>query len=210
MRRLIHSTILAITLGLGIWTLAVTLTPISSAFNAGDTVSAAAFNTLFTNIGNNFAAAESAINANEAAVAGLTKPPAARAGILTNQSFNSGIPGTIAWEGEAFDNGNIHNPADNTKFTAPESGLYQISVNVTWANNAVGTRLIAVLRNNVTQMSDSRAAISGLLSQSVSHLLSLQAGDVITVRASQDSGGALTLQSTSMNFFSMVKVGELP
>ena len=55
--------VLALALGLGVWTLAaVDFVPVTSQFQQGDTVSAEAFNELFDAIDQNFASAEVAIN----------------------------------------------------------------------------------------------------------------------------------------------------
>lgn len=56
MKQLTTAAIVTLALGLGIWTLAVTLSPIVSSFSAGDEVSAQAFNDLFTAINDNFVA----------------------------------------------------------------------------------------------------------------------------------------------------------
>ena len=73
MKKLIRTTIAALVLGLGIWTLAVTFSPIVSNFQSGEQVSANAFNALFNAIDANFTAAKTAIDALEAA-SGLTLP----------------------------------------------------------------------------------------------------------------------------------------
>lgn len=52
--------------------------------------------------------------------------------------------------------------------------------------------------------------VSGTLSQSLSGLLQLDAGDSIEVVAFQTSGSALTLSSTSPQQFAMVKVATVP
>lgn len=56
MKNLVRITIITLALGLAIWTVAVTLSPIASNFSAGDEVSAATFNNLFTAINDNFVA----------------------------------------------------------------------------------------------------------------------------------------------------------
>lgn len=68
MKKLIKSTLITAALSLGIWTLAVTFSPISSNFQAGAEVSAAAFNDLFSLINDNFDAAKASIESNETAI----------------------------------------------------------------------------------------------------------------------------------------------
>jgi hypothetical protein len=71
MTRILRISAFALALGLGVWTLAVTFTPISSAFQAGQEVSAAAFNALFGDIDANFDAAAIAIDQNAADIVDL-------------------------------------------------------------------------------------------------------------------------------------------
>ena len=77
MKKLIKSIAFTAALSLGVFTLAVTFSPISSNFQAGAEVSAAAFNDLFSNISANFDAAKAAIETNETAIATNTSALAA-------------------------------------------------------------------------------------------------------------------------------------
>ncbi len=89
MKKLIKSIALTLTLSLGIWTLAVTFSPISSNFQAGAEVSATAFNDLFSAINDNFNAAKAAIEGNEAAIATNTTAIASNADALTELQSES-------------------------------------------------------------------------------------------------------------------------
>lgn len=53
-KKLFFTLVLTSALGLGVWTLAVTLNPISANFQAGDPVSSSTFNQLFSDINQNF------------------------------------------------------------------------------------------------------------------------------------------------------------
>lgn len=71
MNRSLRTLALTAALALGVWTLAVTFTPIASNFAAGGEVSASAFNDLFAAVDANFDIAATAIAANEDAIAAL-------------------------------------------------------------------------------------------------------------------------------------------
>lgn len=75
MKKTLTTLALILTLSLGIWTLAVTFSPITSNFQAGDEVSATTFNDLFNAINENFNAAKTAIEANETAISTLQSTP---------------------------------------------------------------------------------------------------------------------------------------
>lgn len=219
MKKMFRTVMFTLPLALGIWTLAVTFTPVSSSFSAGEEVSATAFNDLFTAINDNFTAAKTAIETNEAAteanvaaLASLRSPPAASVGSSANQSVNNNSLFIVAFNAESFDVGGLHdNASNNTRLTAPDDGIYQVSAMVTWSSNPTGNRLLAVRKNGtLVQLGDSRAAFTDTIVQSVSSLLALESGDFLEVIVFQDSGATLTLLSTSPLAFSMVKVGELP
>lgn len=215
MKKLVKTLMFAATLSLGIWTLAVTFTPIASNFSAGDEVSASIFNDLFSAINDNFSAAKTAIDANESAIAAMRSTPAVSAGKVTNQAIPNNTVRVVAWDAESFDIGDFHdNETNNSRLTIPEAGIYQVNALVAWSTNGSGERLMTVIRRRggttTTQLTDVRLPGSSLTPQSVSGLLSLQAGDILEVTVFQTSGAELNLVSTSPMQFSAVKVSELP
>lgn len=213
MKTLLRTLVFACALGFGIWTLAVSFSPIASNFQAGDEVSADIFNTLFNTIGANFDAAKTAIDANETALAALTSQPAVSAGILNNQAIPSGSVRKVNWNAESFDIGEFHdNASNNTRLTVPETGIYQINALIAWETNGSGDRLLSVLKNGtLTQLSDTKTPVTGSsTTQSISGMLELAAGDFIELSVFQSSGSELDLISTIPMQFSMVKVSQLP
>jgi hypothetical protein len=222
MKPFIRSSIFALALGLGIWTLAVTFSPIESNFQAGDEVSASAFNDLFSAINDNFNAAKAAIEANEAAtsanssaIEALSVKPAANVFLISDQSITTGgAAKTLNFGGEFFDTAALHdNTTNNSRLTAPEAGIYQVNAMVSWNANATGGRLLAVVKNGAAfpTMSDVRSPTAGgTSSQSLSGLISLAAGDFLEAKVSQDSGTTLAVASSAQTQFSMVKVSDLP
>ena len=62
---------LVVALGLGVWAVAVTFTPVNASFVAGNEVSAAAFNDAFATVDANFTAADTAIDALETSQPGV-------------------------------------------------------------------------------------------------------------------------------------------
>jgi hypothetical protein len=219
MKKFLQTIVMSITLGLGVWSLAVTFAPVTSNFSAGQQVSATAFNDLFAAINSNFNEAKTAIEASESAIVAsnltleaLVSPPAASVGRTASQAVANNTSTTVAFTAESFDSADLHdNATNNTRLTTPVEGLYQVSANVKWGGvNPNGSRSLNVLKNGVTELEDARSAFDGVLSQSVSGLLSMSAGDFVEVQVFQDSGAALSILAPPGLAFSMVKVGELP
>jgi hypothetical protein len=239
MKRLISTFAVTAALSFGLWTLAVTFTPIASNFSDGDSVSAAAFNALFGAIEANFNAAKTAIDANEAGVvanaagiaaneagiatntaviAGLegnvasaATPPAARVLLQSNQSVNNNQVTTVNWGFEDFDSADMHdNASNNSRITVPEDGIYLISAQVNWTAVDLGDRLLVIYENGNTFPSLSHSDDGPDNTSGVSGVLSLSAGDFVEVKVFQSSGSTVSISSSAQSQFSVVKLGELP
>lgn len=221
MKKLVTTLMFASALSLGIWTLAVSFTPIVSSFSTGDELSASIFNDLFGAINDNFNVAktaieanESAITANETAVSALRSQPSANVFLLSDQTATNNSLITLAFGGEFFDIGGLHSSTTNTsRLTAPTAGIYQVNAMVSWLSNASGGRLVGVYKNGAAFpiLSDVRAPTPGGTStQSLTGLISLAAGDFLEVKVFQDSGTSLAVSSSAQTQFSMVKVSQLP
>ncbi len=139
----------------------------------------------------------------------LAAVPAASVTRTGNVNVNNNSVVKIQFDADLFDTGGLHNTAvNNTRLTAPIDGIYQISANVTWSSNNNGIRQMAILRNNVTRIVDTRNA-AGLMSQSLSGLLMLHKDDFIELSVFQSSGTSLQLLSNAPLRLEMVWVGPL-
>lgn len=138
--------------------------------------------------------------------------PAVSATLGASLVVASGSLVTVPYEAEFFDTAELHDPiGDAPLLIASEAGIYQVSATVTWPNDPDGIRQILVRPpGGFGRLSDTRQAVSGVLSQSLSGLLRLDAGDALEVVAFQTSGADLTLSATSPQQFAMVKVATAP
>jgi hypothetical protein len=146
--------------------------------------------------------------------------PAARATISGqgSQSIPSGGVGftALAFDDEDFDSGRplgLHSPSvNNTRLTAPISGIYQVEAGVSWDSNGTGTRDLT-LRVNGSACCLARsivpAAVGNITIQNVSDMLNLSSGDFVEALVRQDSGGNLGAgsQSIGSQFLAMGWVG---
>jgi hypothetical protein len=127
--------------------------------------------------------------------------PAARVTHSTAQSIPDFPPGaTLAFNTERYDTASIHdNATNNSRLTAPVTGIYAVTAEVDWTPNATGTRELTLMKNGSTFIADDdRDGISvvfGGQSQSVTAQVRLVAGDYVEVGVLQTSGGSLNVMS---------------
>jgi hypothetical protein len=143
--------------------------------------------------------------------------PAARATKTTVQSIPTAQATALTFDDEDFDTGRpfgLHSPTtNNTRLTAPISGVYQVSAGVGWDDNDTGNRILGLRLNGgaccPSAASFMLAATSGFETrQNVSDMLKLSAGDFIEAMAEQTSGGNLSaVNSIGSTFFAMAWIG---
>lgn len=152
--------------------------------------------------------------------------PQARVEKNVAQSIPSNIAvfNTLTWESELYDTAGLFDPAAPDRLTAPIAGVYVINAGVRWAANALGTRFAGICINQPTVGScgiANNVAISQyatnddpgigtlrLTQQSVSTQVKLNAGDVVQVIVTQNSGGALNVDGFPATNLGMTWVGS--
>ena len=120
--------------------------------------------------------------------------PAARANNSANQTIAASTPTVISLDGEGFDTTNLHDTAtNNSRLTAPVTGVYQINGRVHWDNDAAGVRQLRIEKNlglpvakTIAEAMDTASATDGL-TQNVSTISHLSAGDYVELRVSQQN-----------------------
>jgi hypothetical protein len=95
------------------------------------------------------------------------------------------------------------------RLTVPTQGTYVLTASVGFAGNSTGNRRIAIQKNNVDLVvQEEPAGGAGVRQQNVATVTRLGVGDVITVTATQDTGGDLALRTGSL---SVAQIGgEIP
>jgi hypothetical protein len=106
---------------------------------------------------------------------------------------------TLNWDSEYVDNGGLHSTVSNTsRMTITKSGWYFVNVYITWAHNATGYRRITLYKNGSLNGGESTTlpVIAGQYNtQSINVIRYYSVGDYVEVKAYQNSGGNLNLNS---------------
>jgi hypothetical protein len=112
---------------------------------------------------------------------------------ISNATFTA-----ITFNGEDFDSDGFHdNATNNSRITIPtgKGGKYLFTVSGYWADNATGTRTVALYKNG-TLITKARA-IFRREAMALSSVLSLVATDYIELFVYQDSGGNLDVNDAT-------------
>lgn len=121
----------------------------------------------------------------------------------TNQSIPNNAATNVQWENEVVDSGELFNSAvSNTTITIPTTGLYAVTIGLSWAANVTGSRHAFLLLNGVDNvLLDRRMTVTGGLSTSLtlSGIRYFTADDTLVVQVLQNSGAALNLLGVSGN-----------
>jgi hypothetical protein len=128
--------------------------------------------------------------------------PAARADNSATQTIAASTPTVISLDGEGFDTMNLHDTAtNNSRLTAPIAGVYQINGRVHWDDGAAGVRQLRIEKNlglpigkTIAEAMDTAAATDEL-TQNVSTISRLSAGDYVELRVIQQNVSATTVDT---------------
>lgn len=95
----------------------------------------------------------------------------------------------ITFDSEYFDTDAMHSTSTNTgRLTVNTAGVYLITLNLTFADNGTGQRLIYIRKNNSNVAVVHEQAGAGARRMSVSHIESAAVNDYFTAHAYEDSG----------------------
>ena len=110
---------------------------------------------------------------------------------------NNATPETIVWNQSDYTKGSDL-PMTGGVATVGKAGRYVVTAWVQWASNATGRRRVQIVKNSDIQVIADTNAVSGATtSQSISTVMYCAVNDTIDVRASQNSGGALDVNTGS-------------
>lgn len=130
--------------------------------------------------------------------------PAARATNLAGQTIPESTPTVISLGSEGFDTASLHDATtNNSRLTAPVTGAYQINGRVRWESGAAGVRHLRIEKNlgspgkTIAEVMGTASAADPM-TQNVSTISYLAAGDYVELRVIQDlSGGPVDTLAAS-------------
>jgi hypothetical protein len=142
--------------------------------------------------------------------------PATRA-TRGSQGIPSGTSTKANFTSEFYDTANLHSTSSNlSRLTAPVTGIYEVSAGIMWAANSFGFRSMYLERNGNVLLADETeeagSAPGGAVSQSLSTVVRLTAGQYVQAEVFQNSGGNRSILSLpeASPYFSMTWLAPGP
>jgi len=118
-----------------------------------------------------------------------------------NQTSPHLTPTDLAFDSERGDSAGMHsNTTNNSRLTAPVSGIYRVSAQIVWGFSSTGVRDLGLYRNGSTLIATDHAIASTAnqaVTQEVSTERGLVAGDYVEATVVQNSGGSLDVRQAN-------------
>jgi hypothetical protein len=131
-----------------------------------------------------------------------------------SQSTSSSADTVLTFDTETFDVDGYHdNSTNNSRITIPtgKTGYFLINGQVSWGANATGVRLMDIYKNGTTRLARNEDGNNGGSYNKVSQastIVYLSATDYVELRAFQESGGNLNVNSgDSQTYFAISYLG---
>jgi hypothetical protein len=121
--------------------------------------------------------------------------PAARVTNSADEITRDNLGESLPFDSERYDTADMHTATNNSRLTAPVTGIYAVSASVTWASDPDGHRFVGLKKNGDTFFATQTqlALPRNPTDQEVSHQVLLQEGDYVEVRVHKFSGNPLAV-----------------
>jgi hypothetical protein len=125
--------------------------------------------------------------------------PAARVTRGSAQSIPDSLNTSLAFDQERYDTASVHdNATNNSRLTAPVSGIYAVTAQFTWGGSAgTGSRFAGLMKNGSTLIARSQE-LPGDDDENITTQVSLAVGDYVEVVVVQTSGASLTVAANGL------------
>ncbi|MCB9032565.1 MAG: hypothetical protein H6553_01885 [Chitinophagales bacterium] len=125
--------------------------------------------------------------------------------MTSNQTFANNTLSTVNFNSEVWDDGSAFNTT-NKSFTAPTSGVYSFDVSINWEALYGKVTLQAKVGSTVKRTSIDNVPYLQAFTQKMSFVLKLNAGDVVTFEAKQESPSSKNIIAGSGSYLNASKV----
>lgn len=180
--------------------------------NAGDVIDFRYF-TNYTGVATTYLKYCSIERLSGPSVIAASETVACRAYKSSGSHTTSGSEQTVAsWNSKEYDTHNVFNLTTG-EFIVPSTGKYHVSGSVTFGTNATGARVSYITVNGANKIiSNIYLSFLDNAAMVMSGTLQLNAGDIVTMKAFQNSGGSLGYSTTVVDVpgrtqFNIVRVG---
>jgi len=125
--------------------------------------------------------------------------PAARVTRTSAQSIPHSLNTSLAFDQERYDAAGVHdNATNNSRLTAPVTGIYAVTAQFTWGGSAgAGSRFAGVVKNGSTLIARSQE-LAGDDDENITTQVLLAAGDYVEVVVLQTSGSSPTVAANGL------------
>jgi hypothetical protein len=122
--------------------------------------------------------------------------PGARAQKTSDQTVSHNTDTTLTFDTESFDTASLHdNATNNSRLTAPISGVYEVDAGIVWGPSVSGDRVLSIRSSVLSFVASSKTrggvTAGDVTQQSTSGLVKLPAGGTVEAHAYQNSGASL-------------------
>jgi hypothetical protein len=127
--------------------------------------------------------------------------PAARVTNSADELTRDNLGESLPFDTERYDTADMHTATNNSRLTAPVTGIYGVSASVTWASDPDGHRFVGLKKNGDTFFAaQTQSALPrSPTDQEVTHQVLLQEGDYVEVRVHKFSGNPLAVVKFNEN-----------
>ena len=125
--------------------------------------------------------------------------PRARVTRTAVQTIANGAQANLEYQAARFDSADFWEGVTNPdRLTVPSSGIYLVTVNVTWEANANGYRRLRIY-HGATLVAANAIDIDSVItqSQSLTTILEMAAGEHVVSAVYQNSGGVLDIEQAA-------------
>ncbi len=120
--------------------------------------------------------------------------PAARVTNSAAETTTDQVNHVLTFNQERYDTANLHSNGQNTRLTAPVTGVYDITAHIVWQGDSDGGRELVLRKNGNTIIAEQQNNASTLdPGQSVATSARLAAGDFVQAQVAQTSGTSLDI-----------------